>query len=154
MGAGNFILGIRFSTSHPSGNEPVYSNIADTECKIFLGSQILGPRSSGRNQTSWSHRPRHLANNETRNWYFTTKVSNLETRIANLHRSFSALTSYTFENMMYHVMNDRISLFSWKTLSSYWVNESQRHRCKVIDYYLIRVIGVLKMIDQLNIIGI
>lgn len=66
---------------------------------------------------------------------------------------FAALNSYTFENMMYHVMNERVPFYSYKTLTEFWQSSSHRSRCKVIDYYVKKVIGILRILEQLDIIG-
>ncbi|XP_066587967.1 DNA polymerase zeta catalytic subunit isoform X2 [Prorops nasuta] len=64
-----------------------------------------------------------------------------------------ALLSYTFENIMYHIMRERHSYHSFKTLTEWWKNCSKTYRYRVIEYYLTRVMGTLKILYHLDIIG-
>lgn len=68
-----------------------------------------------------------------------------------LLRSEIALTSYSFENIMYHVMHRRYPLYSAAKLNCLW-NESI-HRWIVIEYYTDRVKGTLEIMNQLDLIG-
>ncbi|KAL5288058.1 REV3L family protein [Megaselia abdita] len=68
-----------------------------------------------------------------------------------LMRSEIALTSYTFENMMFHVLHRRVpfhghvELTSWfKAFSAKWI---------VLEYFLERVNGTMELLDQLDLIG-
>lgn len=68
-----------------------------------------------------------------------------------LMRSEIALTSYTFENMMFHVLHRRVpshghvDLTSWyKHFSTKWI---------VLEYFLERVNGTMELLDQLDLIG-
>lgn len=68
-----------------------------------------------------------------------------------LLRGEIALTSYSFENIMYHVMHRRCPLYSHQKLTRLW-NESI-NRWIVIEYYLNRVQGTLEILNQLDLIG-
>lgn len=68
-----------------------------------------------------------------------------------LLRSEIALTSYSFENIMYHVMHRRCPLYSHEKLTRLW-NESV-NRWIVIEYYLSRVKGTLEILNQLDLVG-
>lgn len=68
-----------------------------------------------------------------------------------LLRGEIALTSYSFENIMYHVMHRRCPLYSQEKLTSLW-NESV-NRWIVIEYYVNRVKGTLEILNQLDLIG-
>lgn len=68
-----------------------------------------------------------------------------------LLRGEIALTSYSFENIMYHVMHRRCPLYSIEKLTQLW-NESV-NRWIVIDYYLNRVKGTLEILNQLDLVG-
>lgn len=68
-----------------------------------------------------------------------------------LLRGEIALTSYSFENIMYHVMHRRCPLYSFEKLTRLW-NESI-NRWIVIEYYLNRVKGTLEILNQLDLVG-
>ncbi|KAK3931836.1 DNA polymerase zeta catalytic subunit [Frankliniella fusca] len=70
-----------------------------------------------------------------------------------LFRSEVALQSYTFENLVYHILHQRVSRHSFATLSRWWENPTHLHRWMTVRYYQLRVHGVLKLLDQLDIIG-
>lgn len=55
---------------------------------------------------------------------------------------------------MHHVLNERISCPSFKILTDWWNMEKPRpSRWRVIEHYGIRVLGVFRILDQLDIIG-
>lgn len=68
-----------------------------------------------------------------------------------LMRSEIALTSYTFENVMYHILHKRCPQHSYQNLTKWFASPSSRWI--VIEYYLERVRGTLKLLDQLDLIG-
>lgn len=68
-----------------------------------------------------------------------------------LLRSEIALTSYSFENIMYHVMHRRYPLKSYKDLTDIW--QTPITRWIVIDYCLERAHGTLEILNQLDLIG-
>ncbi|XP_065368468.1 DNA polymerase zeta catalytic subunit [Calliphora vicina] len=68
-----------------------------------------------------------------------------------LLRSEIALTSYTFENVMYHIMHKRCPWHNYRTLTEWF--SSPCSRWIVIEYYLERVRGTLALLDQLDLIG-
>ncbi|XP_032687505.1 DNA polymerase zeta catalytic subunit isoform X2 [Odontomachus brunneus] len=68
-------------------------------------------------------------------------------------RHEAALLTYTFENVMYHVLHERVPCPSFKTLSTWWKHESIIIKCRVIHHYVIRIRGTLKILSQLDIIG-
>lgn len=68
-----------------------------------------------------------------------------------LLRGEIALTSYSFENIMYHVMHRRCPLYSHEKLTRLW-NESI-NRWIVVEYYLNRVKGTLEILNQLDLVG-
>jgi DNA polymerase zeta len=68
-----------------------------------------------------------------------------------LMRSEVAFYSYTFENMMFHVLHERLPKFDFSSLTAWW--KDARLRSRVIDYYLIRVNGNLNLLEQLDLIG-
>ncbi|XP_036146254.1 DNA polymerase zeta catalytic subunit isoform X2 [Monomorium pharaonis] len=68
-------------------------------------------------------------------------------------RHETALLTYTFENVMYHVLHERIPCPSFKALSTWWKQESMIVKSRVIRHYVIRVMGTLKLLTHLDIIG-
>ncbi|KAF7990572.1 hypothetical protein HCN44_000377 [Aphidius gifuensis] len=68
-------------------------------------------------------------------------------------RSEISLLTYTFENVMYHVLNERLPCPSFKALTSWWELQQPKTRWKVIQHYCIKVVGILRIIEQLDIIG-
>lgn len=70
-----------------------------------------------------------------------------------LFRHEIALTSYTFENLMYHILHQRVPHHSFKNLSFWWDHKTNHYRKITADYYNIRTEGILKLMDQLDLIG-
>ncbi|ALC40814.1 mus205 [Drosophila busckii] len=68
-----------------------------------------------------------------------------------LMRSEIALTSYSFENVMYHIMHKRCPWHSARSLSEWFASPSTRWI--VLEYYLERVRGTLALLDQLDLLG-
>ncbi|KAL6255967.1 hypothetical protein P5V15_013204 [Pogonomyrmex californicus] len=68
-------------------------------------------------------------------------------------RHEAALLTYTFENVMHHVLHERIPCPSFKMLSTWWKHESMIVKSRVIHHYVIRVVGTLKLLNHLDIIG-
>lgn len=66
-------------------------------------------------------------------------------------RSEIALSSYTFENVMYHIMHRRYAVHSHKHLSRMWTQSTMRS--VAVEYYLQRVHGTLILLNQLDLIG-
>ncbi|XP_063709325.1 DNA polymerase zeta catalytic subunit [Culicoides brevitarsis] len=62
-----------------------------------------------------------------------------------------ALTSYTFENVLYHIMHQRYLLHSHKFLTRLWQNP--KTMWIVADYYLKKVRGTIDILDTLDLIG-
>nr|XP_016928563.1 DNA polymerase zeta catalytic subunit isoform X2 [Drosophila suzukii] len=68
-----------------------------------------------------------------------------------LMRSEIALTSYTFENVMYHILHKRCPWHTAKSLSEWFASPCTRWI--VLEYYLERVRGTLALLDQLDLLG-
>jgi len=68
-----------------------------------------------------------------------------------LMRSEIALTSYTFENVMYHILHKRCPWHTAKSLTEWF--GSPCTRWIVMEYYLERVRGTLTLLDQLDLLG-
>ncbi|XP_034102434.1 DNA polymerase zeta catalytic subunit [Drosophila albomicans] len=68
-----------------------------------------------------------------------------------LMRSEIALTSYTFENVMYHILHKRCPWHSPRMLSDWFASPCTRWI--VLEYYLERVRGTLALLGQLDLLG-
>ncbi|XP_025828919.1 DNA polymerase zeta catalytic subunit isoform X1 [Agrilus planipennis] len=64
-----------------------------------------------------------------------------------------ALQSYSFENVLYHVMHRRVPKFCYKDLTFWWEHKSSLFYKRTIDHYLYRVRGMLDILEQLDIVG-
>lgn len=61
------------------------------------------------------------------------------------------LTSYSFENIMYHVLHRRCPMYAKSKLTQLW--SYPLHRWIVVDYYMVRAKGTLEILGQLDLIG-
>ncbi|XP_050100857.1 DNA polymerase zeta catalytic subunit [Anopheles aquasalis] len=68
-----------------------------------------------------------------------------------LMRHEIALTSYTFENVVYHILHRRVPCHSYRQLTRVWAKPCTRWI--VLDYYLERVNGNFAILHQLDLIG-
>ncbi|OAD62176.1 DNA polymerase zeta catalytic subunit, partial [Eufriesea mexicana] len=64
-----------------------------------------------------------------------------------------ALLSYTFENVMYNVMHERISCPTFKILTAWWNCKNVTIQWRIVTHYIIRVVGTLRILIHLDIIG-
>ncbi|XP_024086331.1 DNA polymerase zeta catalytic subunit isoform X2 [Cimex lectularius] len=64
-----------------------------------------------------------------------------------------SLMSYTFESMMYHILDTRVPKYSYQMLTSWWSHFSNKYKDLTINYYLTRVKGVIKLLESLDLIG-
>ncbi|XP_076642989.1 DNA polymerase zeta catalytic subunit [Halictus rubicundus] len=64
-----------------------------------------------------------------------------------------ALLNYTFENVMYHVLHERVSCPTFQHLTDWWKHNNVTIQWKVISHYVARVVGTLRMLLHLDIIG-
>lgn len=63
------------------------------------------------------------------------------------------LQSYTFENIMYHVLHERVPLHSYKHLTCWWEHRTKHYKWMTVEHYLIRVTGIIRLVEQLDLIG-
>lgn len=70
-----------------------------------------------------------------------------------LMRHEVALQSYTFENIVYHILHKRVPVYSFKDLSFWWEHKSCLYRHKTVDFYLLRIKSIVMLIEQLDLIG-
>ncbi|XP_076234619.1 DNA polymerase zeta catalytic subunit [Calliopsis andreniformis] len=68
-------------------------------------------------------------------------------------RHETALLNYTFENVMYNVMHERISSPTFQVLTDWWKHKHMSIKWRVMTHYVTRVIGTLRILIQLDIIG-
>lgn len=68
-----------------------------------------------------------------------------------LLRGEIALMSYTFENIMFHVLHRRYQLKSFNDLTNLW--KSELTKWIVLEYYLERVEGTVQILNQLDLVG-
>uniref|UniRef100_A0A182NQU6 DNA polymerase n=1 Tax=Anopheles dirus TaxID=7168 RepID=A0A182NQU6_9DIPT len=68
-----------------------------------------------------------------------------------LMRHEIALTSYTFENVVYHILHRRVPNHSFRQLSRLW--NKPYSRWIVLEYYLERVNGNFEILNQLDLVG-
>ena len=65
-----------------------------------------------------------------------------------------ALLIYKFENVMYYVMHERISCPTFQILTDWWNHKNVTVQWRVITHYVIRVVGTLRILIHLDIIGL
>lgn len=62
--------------------------------------------------------------------------------------------NYTFENVMYNVLRERISCPTFQTLTKWWKYKNVKVQWRVITHYVMRVVGTLRILIHLDIIGL
>ncbi|XP_041353976.1 LOW QUALITY PROTEIN: uncharacterized protein LOC121371842 [Gigantopelta aegis] len=63
------------------------------------------------------------------------------------------LNIYSFENVAFHVLHQRLPAYSFRTLSLWYGNRLHHNRWRVVEYYLKRVKANIEIIDQLDLVG-
>lgn len=125
----------------------------------MLSWGFLIQRSSvlGINITKEIHRASSTKHNEKQwgddNNELITVTGRIMLDIWRLLRHEVALTNYTFENVMYNVLQQRVPKHSFKSLTFWWEHPTALFRWIVVEYYLLRVKGIIKLLDQLDLIG-
>ncbi|XP_050435853.1 DNA polymerase zeta catalytic subunit isoform X2 [Adelges cooleyi] len=64
-----------------------------------------------------------------------------------------AVQSYTFENMVFLILNQRVPNYSYQTLSYWWNHNSSLYRWLTVDHYLFKVESTINILQQLDLIG-
>lgn len=82
-----------------------------------------------------------------------TVIGRIMLDIWRLLRHEIALTNYTFENVMYNVLQQRVPKHSFRSLTFWWEHPTALFRWIVVEYYLLRVKGIIKLLDQLDLVG-
>ncbi|XP_058514090.1 DNA polymerase zeta catalytic subunit isoform X2 [Ochotona princeps] len=80
-------------------------------------------------------------------------VGRITLNLWRIMRNEVALTNYTFENVSFHILHQRFPLFTFRMLSDWFDNKTDLHRWKMVDHYVSRVRGNLRMLEQLDVIG-
>lgn len=62
-------------------------------------------------------------------------------------RSELTLTQYTFQNVVFHLLQRRVPHYSWRDLSEWYKSEKPRHLQKVINYFLTMVTMDLDILE-------
>ncbi|CAJ1077657.1 LOW QUALITY PROTEIN: DNA polymerase zeta catalytic subunit [Xyrichtys novacula] len=63
------------------------------------------------------------------------------------------LTSYTFENVAFHVLHQRFPTYSPRMLSDWFDHNTDLYRWKMVDHYVSRVRGSMQLLQQLDVVG-
>lgn len=70
-----------------------------------------------------------------------------------LMRHEIALQSYTFENVVFHILHQRIPFYTYQQLSFWWEHYSNTLRHRTINFYFKKIRGILQILEQLDFIG-
>ena len=103
-------------------------------------------------------KPTQLPDNESGNTYLSNKLSELATvgrlflNVWKLMKHELSLTSYTLENLVYHILHKRVPKFSHAKLTE-WYKGSLLKRWKTLGYFLNRVQYTLMLMQDTNLIG-
>ncbi|KAJ8385944.1 hypothetical protein AAFF_G00179060 [Aldrovandia affinis] len=65
----------------------------------------------------------------------------------------ATLTTYSFENVAFHILHQRFPLYSPRTLSDWFDHTTHLYRWKMVDHYVSRVCGTMQLLQQNDIIG-
>lgn len=83
----------------------------------------------------------------------TFKVTGRHTlNIWRICRSEINLTQYTFENVVFHLLHQRIPHYSPASLTALWKSKSPSHACRVLKYFFQRTVMCMEILDQAEII--
>ncbi|KAJ8883586.1 hypothetical protein PR048_015430 [Dryococelus australis] len=69
-----------------------------------------------------------------------------------LMRHQVALQSYTYESVAYHVLHERRPRHSHRCLTAWWDHPSALYRWIVVEYYLDRTHGTVRLLEQLDLL--
>ncbi|EDO42056.1 predicted protein, partial [Nematostella vectensis] len=70
-----------------------------------------------------------------------------------LMRHEVTLNVYSFENVAFHVLHERIPLFPYRSLSDWWDHKTDMHRWRTVQHYVTRCCGNVRLLEQLDFIG-
>lgn len=63
------------------------------------------------------------------------------------------LNSYSFENVAFHVLHERIPLYTFRTLSDWWDLRTSLNRWRTVDHYVRRCRGNVRILESVDFIG-
>ncbi|KAF4520400.1 hypothetical protein B566_EDAN018620 [Ephemera danica] len=64
-----------------------------------------------------------------------------------------ALQSYVFENVVFHILHERVPHYSFRALTHWWEHPSKLYRWIVSDYWCSRVQGCARLVERLDLLG-
>eukprot|EP00794_Sanderia_malayensis_P000337 gene337-969_t len=68
-------------------------------------------------------------------------------------RSEVTLRVYSFENVVFHVLHERLPKYSYRTLSAWWTHRTSLHRWRVVEYYMKRCRANIDMLMRTDFIS-
>ncbi|XP_066270082.1 DNA polymerase zeta catalytic subunit-like [Branchiostoma lanceolatum] len=80
-------------------------------------------------------------------------VGRIVINVWRLMRRELALNNYTFENVAFHAMHQRVPLYSFRTLSDWFDNKADLFRWRTVDHFVTRCRGNLQLMEQMDLIG-
>ncbi|XP_019624970.1 PREDICTED: DNA polymerase zeta catalytic subunit-like [Branchiostoma belcheri] len=80
-------------------------------------------------------------------------VGRIVINVWRLMRRELALNNYTFENVAFHAMHQRVPLYSFRTLSDWFDNKTDLFRWRTVDHFVTRCRGNLQLLEQMDLIG-
>lgn len=108
----------------------------------------LGPQLSRIQDSSVGHNSKVVEPNFVQPIMFTGRMVFSTWRIIKHEIN---LNTCSYERIHHHALGERVPCFSFRTLSK-WFNQ-HRNRWRVIDYYLIRVVGQMRILDRFDLIA-
>ncbi|XP_046849330.1 uncharacterized protein LOC124442867 isoform X2 [Xenia sp. Carnegie-2017] len=63
------------------------------------------------------------------------------------------LNVYSFENVSYHVLHERVPLYSYRQLTQWWDKKLPHDRWRTVEHYVIRCQGNIRILNQLDFIN-
>lgn len=80
-------------------------------------------------------------------------IGRVTLNIWRLMRHEIALQSYTFENVVFHLLHQRIPFYTFQQLSFWWEHYSNRFRHRTINFYFKKIRGILQILEHLDFIS-
>ena len=70
-----------------------------------------------------------------------------------LMRHEVTLNVYSFENISYHVLHERIPLYTYRQLTRWWDQKLPHNRWRTVDHYVTRCQGNIKILNHVDFIN-
>ncbi|XP_028411186.1 DNA polymerase zeta catalytic subunit-like isoform X2 [Dendronephthya gigantea] len=70
-----------------------------------------------------------------------------------LMRHEVTLNVYSFENISYHVLHERIPLYTYRQLSQWWDQKLPHNRWRTVEHYIIRCQNNIKILNHIDLIN-